>query len=161
MDKLRMAASTCVASPDASSGRLHSIKLAMPQALSVQSAAAIEKAASAEGGIAGLALASGQAAVTYAVLTIADDGHIEGEVRAPVVVISGRMTGDIHAGERIELAANARVNGNIHYKVVEMAAGAMITGRLIHADAPLAQLTGPDTAPAGGRAKNKAEAQEA
>ena len=96
-----------------------------------------------------------------AVLTIADDGHVEGEVRAPVVVISGRMTGDVYAGERIELAANARVNGNIHYKVVEMAAGAMITGRLIHADAPLAQLTGPDTAPAGGRAKNKAEAQEA
>ena len=96
-----------------------------------------------------------------AVLTIADDGHIEGEVRAPVVVISGRMTGDIHAGERIELAANARVNGNIHYKVVEMAAGAMITGRLIHADAPLAQLTGPEAAPAAGRVKGKAEAQEA
>ena len=97
-----------------------------------------------------------------AVLTIADDGHVEGEVRAPVVVISGRMTGDIHAAERIELAANARVNGNIHYKVVEMAAGAMITGRLIHADAPLAQLTGPEpVAAGGGRVKNKAEAQEA
>jgi cytoskeletal protein CcmA (bactofilin family) len=95
-----------------------------------------------------------------AVITIAENGHIEGEVRAPVVVISGRMTGDIHAGERIELAANARVNGNIHYKVVEMAAGAMITGRLIHAEAPLAQLTGPE-APAAGRVKAKAEAQEA
>ena len=79
-----------------------------------------------------------------AVLTIAENGHIEGEVRAPVVVISGRMTGDVHAAERVELAANARVSGNIHYKVVEMAAGAMITGRLIHADAPLAQLTGPE-----------------
>jgi hypothetical protein len=37
------------------------------------------------------------------------------------------------------------VQGNIYYKVVEMAAGAMLTGRLIHADAPLAQLTGPDS----------------
>jgi cytoskeletal protein CcmA (bactofilin family) len=95
-----------------------------------------------------------------AVLTIAENGHIEGEVRAPVVVISGRMTGDVHASERIELAAHARVNGNIHYKVVEMAAGAMITGRLIHADAPLAQLTGPDAA-AAPRVKTKSEAQEA
>lgn len=95
-----------------------------------------------------------------AVLTIAENGHVEGEVRAPVVVISGRMTGDVHAGERIELAAHARVNGNIHYKVVEMAAGAMITGRLIHADAPLAQLTGPE-APAAPRVKAKGEAQEA
>jgi cytoskeletal protein CcmA (bactofilin family) len=79
-----------------------------------------------------------------AVLTIADNGTIEGEVRAPVVVINGRMNGDVHAGERIELAANARVNGNIHYKVVEMAAGAMVTGRLIHADTPLAQLAAPE-----------------
>ncbi len=95
-----------------------------------------------------------------AVITIAENGHIEGEVRAPVVVISGRMTGDIHATERIELAAHARVNGNIHYKVVEMAAGAMITGRLIHADAPLAQLTGPE-AVAAPRVKAKAEAHSA
>jgi cytoskeletal protein CcmA (bactofilin family) len=79
-----------------------------------------------------------------AVLTIADKGVIEGEVRAPVVVINGRMTGDVHATDRIELAANARVNGNIHYKVVEMAAGAMVTGRLIHADTPLAQLAAPE-----------------
>lgn len=96
-----------------------------------------------------------------AVLTIAENGHIEGEVRAPVVVINGRMTGDIHAAERIELAANARVAGNIHYKVVEMAAGAMITGRLIHADAPLAQLTGPDSLAAAARARAGAEPQEA
>ena len=81
-----------------------------------------------------------------AVLTIADGGQVEGEVRAPVVVICGQMTGDVHAGERIELASHARVTGNIYYKVVAMAAGAMITGRLIHADAPLAQLTGPETA---------------
>jgi cytoskeletal protein CcmA (bactofilin family) len=95
-----------------------------------------------------------------AVITIAENGHIEGEVRAPVVVISGSMTGDIHASERIELAAHARVNGNIHYKVVEMAAGAMITGRLIHADAPLAQLTGPEAVPAP-RVKATVEAQSA
>lgn len=116
-----------------------------------------------EGAIHGKVLADDGSA---AVLTIAEDGRIEGEVRAPVVVISGQMTGDVYASERVELAANARVQGNIHYKVVEMAAGATITGRLIHADAPLAQLTGPEkgagepaAAPAKGKAK--AEAQEA
>ena len=105
-----------------------------------------------------------------AVLTIADNGCVEGEVRAPVVIVNGRMLGDVHASERVELAAAARVQGNIHYKVVEMAAGAMITGRLIHADAPLAQLTGPDAMPADvpaaveaatARAKVRAVAQEA
>ena len=82
---------------------------------------------------------------TAAVLTIAAQGSIEGEVRAPVVVIAGQLRGDVHASERVELAANARVQGNIYYKVVEMAAGSMITGRLIHADVPMAQLTGPDS----------------
>ena len=96
-----------------------------------------------------------------AVLTIADDGRVEGEVRAPCVVINGQMIGDVHAAERLELAANARVQGNLHYKVIEMAAGAMITGRLIHADAPLAQLTGPDSAAAPARETVRAVAQEA
>lgn len=78
-----------------------------------------------------------------AVLTIAEGGLVEGEVRAPVVAISGELRGDVYAGERIELASSARVEGNIHYKVVEMAAGSMLTGRLIHAEAPLRQITGP------------------
>lgn len=74
-----------------------------------------------------------------AVLTVAESGLVEGEVRAPVVVISGELRGDVHAGERCELASSARVLGNIHYKVVEMAAGAAISGRLLHAETPLVQ----------------------
>jgi cytoskeletal protein CcmA (bactofilin family) len=70
-----------------------------------------------------------------AVLTLAEQGSIEGEVRAPVVVINGQLHGDVHAAERVELAAKARVRGNVHYHVVEMTAGAQVTGRLIHADA--------------------------
>lgn len=69
-----------------------------------------------------------------AMLTLAENGSIEGEIRAPLVVINGRLDGDIHAGERVELAPKARVHGNVHYQVVEMHAGAQLTGRLIHAD---------------------------
>ena len=43
------------------------------------------------------------------------------------------MVGDVFADERVELASKARVQGNIHYQVVEMSAGAQLTGRLIHA----------------------------
>ena len=99
-----------------------------------------------EGKIIGKVIANEGAA---AVLTIAEQGSIEGEVRTPAAVIAGQLSGDVYATERIELAANARVQGNIHYKVVEMAAGAMITGRLIHAaDAPQAQLADPEPEPA-------------
>lgn len=74
-----------------------------------------------------------------AILTLAENGFVEGEVRAPVVVINGELRGDVHASERVELAGNARVLGNIHYKVVEMAAGAAISGRLLHAETPQLQ----------------------
>jgi cytoskeletal protein CcmA (bactofilin family) len=79
-----------------------------------------------------------------AVVTLAEKGMIEGEVRAPHVVISGQLSGDIYASGRIELTASARVHGNIYYQVVEMAAGATITGRLIHGEAPPKQLPKPE-----------------
>ncbi len=70
-----------------------------------------------------------------ATITLAEQGSIEGEVRAPVVIINGRLDGDVYASERVELAAKARVQGNVHYQVVEMLAGSVLTGRLIHAGA--------------------------
>ncbi|MGO4552384.1 polymer-forming cytoskeletal protein [Lysobacter sp. 2RAF19] len=75
-----------------------------------------------------------------AVLMLSEHGCIQGEVRAPVVMIDGRMEGDVHASERIELAAKARVQGNVHYRVVEMHAGAQLTGLLVHADTTTAAV---------------------
>jgi len=66
-----------------------------------------------------------------AVVTIAESGVVEGELRAPTVVIDGQLQGDAH-GEHVELQPHARVQGNVHYQVVEMIAGATLTGRLIH-----------------------------
>ncbi|MGH8081046.1 MAG: bactofilin family protein [Lysobacter sp.] len=77
-------------------------------------------------------------------LTLAENGSIEGEVRAPVVIINGQLDGDVYASERVELASKARVQGNVHYKVVEMTAGSMLTGRLIHAESPVAALPAPE-----------------
>src|SRR3546814_4274637 len=67
-----------------------------------------------------------------AILTLSERGFIEGEVRVPVVIVNGQIDGDLHSSDRIELGAHAKVQGNIHYRMVEMAAGAMVTGRLIH-----------------------------
>ncbi|MBP3983297.1 polymer-forming cytoskeletal protein [Pseudoxanthomonas helianthi] len=82
-----------------------------------------------------------------AVLTLAEQGSIEGEVRVPVVVVDGQLQGDVHASERVELASKARVLGNVHYKVVEMRAGATLTGRLIHSDAAQAEAVASAAAP--------------
>ena len=85
-----------------------------------------------------------------AVLTLAEQGRIEDEIQLPVVIINGELQGDVYASERVELAAKARVLGNVHYKVVEMRAGATLTGRLIHVDAEAVAQTGPTLVAANG-----------
>ena len=79
-------------------------------------------------------------------LLLAEQGVIEGEVHAPVVIINGTLSGDVHAAERVELAQKARVEGNVHYTVVEMSAGAQLTGRLVHAQAQARALPAPEPA---------------
>ncbi len=69
---------------------------------------------------------------TTSVLSVSEHGCIEGSVDAPHVVLNGTVKGDIRARERVELGAKARVSGNVHYGVIEMAMGASINGKLIH-----------------------------
>ncbi|MEM1113409.1 MAG: polymer-forming cytoskeletal protein [Pseudomonadota bacterium] len=63
---------------------------------------------------------------------VIDGGRVEGEIRAPSIVINGQVEGDVYAGEHLELAPRARVNGDVYYKLVEMAAGAEVNGALRH-----------------------------
>ncbi len=66
------------------------------------------------------------------VLNVTETGTIEGEVRVPNIVLNGSVVGDVHARERIELASNARVTGNVYYALIEMAMGAEVNGNLVH-----------------------------
>jgi len=66
------------------------------------------------------------------VLTISDNGLVEGDVRVHNIVLNGEVKGDVYSTQHIELAPNARVNGNVYYKVIEMAMGASVNGSLIH-----------------------------
>lgn len=67
-----------------------------------------------------------------AVLTLSDQGVIEGEVRVHNIVLNGRVIGDVHAAEHIELRAQAKVTGSVYYKLIEMVVGAEVNGSLIH-----------------------------
>lgn len=67
-----------------------------------------------------------------AVLSISQQGLVEGDVRVPNIVLNGTVTGDVHASERITIAAHGRVTGNVYYKVLEMASGATVNGQLLH-----------------------------
>jgi cytoskeletal protein CcmA (bactofilin family) len=65
-------------------------------------------------------------------LTIGQNGHIEGEIKVPHILIFGRVSGDVHALEHVELMSDARVEGNVYYKLIEMTMGAEVNGKLIH-----------------------------
>jgi len=69
---------------------------------------------------------------TESVLTLSERGTIEGEVKVPNVVVNGNVIGDVHALTHIELAAQARIHGNVYYSLIEMAMGAEVNGNLVH-----------------------------
>jgi cytoskeletal protein CcmA (bactofilin family) len=64
-------------------------------------------------------------------LSVSEFGVIEGSVAAPHVVLNGRVNGDIFGSERVVLGSKAKVRGNVHYGVIEMALGAEISGKLV------------------------------
>lgn len=71
------------------------------------------------------------------ILTLSEFGTIEGDVRVPNIVLNGAVIGDVYAAVRVELAANARVTGNVYYKAIEMAMGAEVNGNLVHSSEEL------------------------
>jgi cytoskeletal protein CcmA (bactofilin family) len=82
-----------------------------------------------EGKVLGNVLAANNA---DSLLTLAQGGSVEGSIRAPKAVISGRLLGDLHSNERVELTETAHIEGNIHYRLLEITAGATVSGQLIH-----------------------------
>jgi cytoskeletal protein CcmA (bactofilin family) len=67
-----------------------------------------------------------------AALNISERGCVEGTVMVPHVFLNGTVKGDVRATERVELGPRARVIGNVQYKLIEMAIGAEVNGKLIH-----------------------------
>ncbi len=68
----------------------------------------------------------------HAVLSLSEQGSIEGDISVPYAILNGNVTGSVHCREHLELASKAHVEGDVHYNLVEIAAGAQVNGRLIH-----------------------------
>ena len=71
-----------------------------------------------------------------AMVRVVAKGRVEGEIRAPSVIINGAVEGNVHSTKHLELASKARVQGNVYYTLVEMAAGAEVNGSLAHVAEP-------------------------
>lgn len=87
-----------------------------------------------------------------ALVRVVGKGRVEGEIHAPSVIINGVVQGDVHSSKHLELASKGRVQGNVFYTLVEMAAGSEVNGGLTHivaADAADAKTPDSDAGGAG------------
>ncbi|MGH8377825.1 MAG: bactofilin family protein [Gammaproteobacteria bacterium] len=65
-------------------------------------------------------------------LSLSQHGVIKGEIRVPHVTINGTVEGDVYAEQRLELGAEARITGDVHYNLIEMTVGATVDGKMVH-----------------------------
>lgn len=85
-----------------------------------------------------------------AMFTLSEHGQVDGEIRVPHAILNGHVTGDVQVTARLELSAQARVDGNLRYHTLEMAAGAQINGNICREgdsdeDAAWRELPAPET----------------
>ncbi|MHB8348370.1 MAG: bactofilin family protein [Acidiferrobacterales bacterium] len=63
-------------------------------------------------------------------LVLSENGMITGDVTVPHMILNGKVVGNVHASGRIEVQPKAEITGDLIYKVLEIAAGAVINGSL-------------------------------
>ena len=66
------------------------------------------------------------------VLIVSEKGHVEGDVKGPVIILNGHVEGNVHSTATLEMARHAKVRGNVYYNLLEMEVGAEVNGSLIH-----------------------------
>ncbi|KRE83471.1 hypothetical protein ASG75_13935 [Rhodanobacter sp. Soil772] len=80
-----------------------------------------------------------------AMFTLSEHGQVHGEIHVPQAVINGHVTGDVNVSVRLELAPQARIDGDLRYHTLEMAAGAQVNGRISRqAEGAQRELPAPD-----------------
>lgn len=82
-----------------------------------------------DGSVAGNINATGD---SESLLTLSEQGSIEGEINVPNLIINGSITGNVYVSEHVELDPKARIKGNVYYRLLEMAMGAEVNGQMIH-----------------------------
>ena len=64
------------------------------------------------------------------ILVVSETAVVNGAVHADHVIINGTIHGPVFATELLELQPKARIEGDVHYKALEMHQGATIAGQL-------------------------------
>jgi cytoskeletal protein CcmA (bactofilin family) len=63
-------------------------------------------------------------------LVLSENAVVTGDVSVPHMVVNGKIKGNVRSAERLELQSKAEISGDVTYKVLEIAAGALVNGNL-------------------------------
>ncbi len=63
-------------------------------------------------------------------LTIGPNGEVHGEIVAKQVTVVGKLEGNVHATERVELSDTGRVHGDLYAPRLQIHEGAQLTGKV-------------------------------
>ena len=64
------------------------------------------------------------------ILVISESASVTGAIHADHIIISGHVRGPVHASLMLELQPKARIEGDVHYRALEMHQGATISGQM-------------------------------
>lgn len=67
-------------------------------------------------------------------VVVSPSGEVEGDILAHRVVVAGKVTGHIHAIERVELHSGSLIQGDIKYGSIAVEHGARILGLLLQVE---------------------------
>lgn len=67
-------------------------------------------------------------------VVIGPTGEVQGDVVARRIIVAGKVAGNIHAFERVELLSSALVQGDIKYASIAVEHGAKLLGLMLQVD---------------------------
>ena len=91
----------------------------------------------------------GRVELPEAQLTVGANGSIQAEVRAKSVVVIGKVSGDIHGTDRIEIQSTGVVQGDVTAPKLVVAEGAVLNGNIQTGAVQGASAAKPPATPGG------------
>ena len=65
------------------------------------------------------------------VLIVSESALVTGDVKVSHLIVNGQVDGDVYVDGKVELFDQARINGDVHYQLLELPVGAVVNGNLI------------------------------
>jgi cytoskeletal protein CcmA (bactofilin family) len=74
---------------------------------------------------------SAQDSSNKSLLTVSDQGEVNGNVKVPHVIINGLINGNVTSSGKVLLQSKAKIVGDVYYSSIEMELGATVNGSMV------------------------------